>query len=121
MWGRRESSAYPDTAEPTVFRVENGKVTSFPGLGFLQWLPHKLLLVEGRAGPWGWITVATLVLIVAAMSLFHLKKWYEGRFLKLLLHPTSWLFVIIKVVVVVALWLWMGEQGLIRYESLAMR
>ena len=105
-------AGYENTAEPTVFRVENGKVTSFPGLGFLQWLPHKLLLVEGRAGPWGWINVATLVLIVAAMSLFDLKKWYEGRFLKLLLHPTCWLFVIIKVVVVVALWLWLGGQGL---------
>ena len=34
-------AGYENTAEPTVFRVENGKVTSFPGLGFLQWLPHK--------------------------------------------------------------------------------
>ena len=88
-------AGYENTAEPSVFHVEDGKVTRFPGLVFLEWLPYKLLLVKGRAGHWGWINVFILVLIVAAMSLLDLKKWYEGRFLKLLLHPTCWLFVII--------------------------
>ena len=110
-------TGYENSADPAVFHLEDGKITRFPGLGFLEWLPYKLLLVEGRAGPWGWINVFILVLIVAAMSLLDLKKWYEGRFLKLLLHPTCWLFVIVKAIVVIALWLWMGERGLIRYEA----
>ncbi len=57
----------------------------------------KLLLVKGRAGHWGWINVFILVLIVAAMSLPDLKKWYEGRFLKLLLPRISFLAVLERI------------------------
>jgi hypothetical protein len=119
-------SHYVNVAAPKLFEIETKGKDEPPEIielhiedyiNFSDKVRFKLTLLVNRFGYIPWINAALIVFVILSMSIIDLKKWYVGNAFLLIIPSSFYLLLLVNSTLVLALYIFMGETGAIRYDS----
>jgi len=114
-------SNYKNVAKTRMISMKGGALKEFDlteTVGFEDKIQKKSSLLANRYGAWPWVNAVLLILIVVMMSILDLKKWYTGNTWRLILESHFYILLAVNASLVLALYVYMGETGAIRYDSI---
>ncbi|MEN8264634.1 MAG: ABC transporter substrate-binding protein [Nitrospirota bacterium] len=114
-------SKYKNISKPAVLHLKDKKLKKEnlgKAVSLLDKVKHKINLTLRRYGDQPLYNVIILLTIVTIMSFLDIKKWYAGKFLRIMVKPPFLFFIIVTNLTVLAFYISMAETGNIRYDSL---
>ena len=119
-------SHYKNIAALKLFKIEHNRkdlATIIPikldgSIGLEKKLGFKLNLLRNRFGYIPWLNATLIMLVIVAMSIIDIKKWYVGNVFYLVISSRFYLLLLVNSTLVVGLYIYMGETGAIRYDSI---
>ena len=107
-------------ADPGVYVIEAEKIGHAPQAAEMSswaFLLARADLVTRRFGSRPWFNVLMMIGVAVLLTGFDLKKSFEGRFANLFTYRYFWLLCIVNVGLIIAIYLYLGEEGMIQYDS----
>lgn len=111
---------YSNSSPPRVFHLQNRRVEQVNLAQVIKW-PEKLTikweLIKRR---YGWLPLFNgllLLVVVAAVSILDIKRWYGKGLIKEWRRPLLYLVSLVNFLVVFILYIFLTEKGIIRYDD----
>lgn len=112
-----------NSVQPAVFHKHGDQVERASSIGFVDvWrkMDTKLELLWGRYGLWIIVNAILMIVVLSAISLLDLKRWYEGPYAGLFRNYHVYVLVGMNCLLALLLYGYLAETGRIRYDSVVM-